>query len=127
MFVHKCLRIMYKMVHSITQTMGTTASALLLHCPKVQWSPWLLPLEGFRIPLLNLKLEVCVAGGEILATESIKAAYTRGHGTLVLRGVAKIQSGPRSKRRAGRSGKQSSIIITELPYQISKASDFGLM
>lgn len=76
---------------------------------------------------MNLKLEVCVAGGEILATESIKAAYTIGHGTLVLRGVAKIQSGPRSKRRAGRSAKQSSIIITELPYQISKASDFGFM
>lgn len=52
-------------------------------------------------------------GGLILGMEGIKAAYATGKGRVTLRGVTRIE-----EIRGGRY----CIIITELPYQVNKAS-----
>lgn len=51
--------------------------------------------------------------GEIYDPEAIKAAYATGRGSIIMRGKAKIEE--------GKSGKQQ-IIISEIPYQVNKAS-----
>ena len=53
-------------------------------------------------------------GGIIVGREGIESAYGTGRGRLVVRGVAHIEE-------AGKSGKHE-IIITEIPYQVNKAS-----
>ncbi len=52
-------------------------------------------------------------GGIIMGTEGILQAYSTGRGRIVLRGVAQIE-----EIRNGRFR----IVITELPYQVNKAS-----
>ncbi|HLO32851.1 MAG TPA: DNA gyrase subunit A [Anaerolineales bacterium] len=52
-------------------------------------------------------------GGIIVGREGIEAAYGTGRGRLVVRGVAHIEE--------GKSGRHE-IIITEIPYQVNKAS-----
>jgi DNA gyrase subunit A len=54
-------------------------------------------------------------GAMILGNEGIKAAYATGRGRLVMRGVAEIEEMP---SRPGRYR----INITEIPYQVNKAS-----
>ncbi|HEX6034735.1 MAG TPA: DNA gyrase subunit A [Anaerolineales bacterium] len=52
-------------------------------------------------------------GGIIVGREGIESAYGTGRGRLVVRGVAHIEE--------GKSGRHE-IIITEIPYQVNKAS-----
>jgi DNA gyrase subunit A len=56
-------------------------------------------------------------GGEIIDNGGIKEAYSTGRGGITIRGVAQIEEMPATKGRRRRQG----IIITELPYQVSKA------
>lgn len=57
-------------------------------------------------------------GGEIVSTEGIAEAYTQGRGSIVMRGVARFEEIPASQRRRSKTA----IIITELPFQVNKAS-----
>lgn len=61
-------------------------------------------------------------GGEIVGTEGIREAYTTGKGSISLRGVAKIEE--ISRRAVGKSKTQhrTAIVVTELPFQVNKAS-----
>ncbi len=52
-------------------------------------------------------------GGVIVGREGIAQAYATGHGRLVVRAMAHIEE---------MSGGRSRIVITELPYQVNKAS-----
>lgn len=52
-------------------------------------------------------------GGSIYNAEEIKQAYTTGKGRVVMRGEAKIEEGKKGDFK---------IIITELPYQVNKAT-----
>ena len=52
-------------------------------------------------------------GGIIVGREGIESAYGTGKGRLVVRGMAHIEEG---------SGGRYEIIITEIPYQVNKAS-----
>lgn len=53
-------------------------------------------------------------GGSIYNAEEIKQAYTTGKGRVVMRGEAKIEEGKKDGL--------FKIIITELPYQVNKAT-----
>lgn len=52
------------------------------------------------------------SAGFILGRDGIRNAYTKGRGSVVMRGKAEIEKGP---------GNKTQIIITELPYQVNKA------
>ncbi|MGC9525963.1 MAG: DNA gyrase/topoisomerase IV subunit A [Limnospira sp.] len=56
-------------------------------------------------------------GGEIVATEGITDAYTHGRGSIVMRGIARIEQVP----TAGRRRTKTAIVVTELPFQVNKA------
>ncbi len=53
-------------------------------------------------------------GGIILGQEGIKSAYATGHGRVVVRARANVTDGS--------DGGRSQIVVTELPYQINKAT-----
>ncbi len=57
-------------------------------------------------------------GGEILISNGIKETYTKGRGSITMRGIAHIEEINPGKGKHKRSG----IVITELPYQLNKAS-----
>ena len=57
-------------------------------------------------------------GGEILKSNGIKETYTKGRGSITMRGIAHIEEINPGKGKHKRSG----IIITELPYQLNKAN-----
>ncbi|MGB3191694.1 MAG: DNA topoisomerase (ATP-hydrolyzing) [Limnoraphis sp.] len=57
-------------------------------------------------------------GGEIVSTDGIAEAYTQGRGSIVMRGVAKIEQVPTAQRRRTKTA----IVVTELPFQVNKAS-----
>jgi len=52
-------------------------------------------------------------GGMILGSEEIKSAYAKGKGLVTIRAKAHIEEGSHGRQR---------IIITQLPYQVNKAS-----
>ena len=56
-------------------------------------------------------------GAQIVGSQGIRDAYTTGRGSVVMRGVAEIET----LERRGRPDREA-IIITELPYQTNKAS-----
>ena len=56
-------------------------------------------------------------GGEILYSDSIVDAYTKGKGSIVMRGVANIEEVPTAKGKRTKTA----IVVTELPYQVNKA------
>jgi DNA gyrase subunit A len=56
-------------------------------------------------------------GAQILGTSSIKEAYATGRGSIVMRGVANIET----LEYKGRPDREA-IIITELPFQTNKAA-----
>lgn len=58
-------------------------------------------------------------GGAIYDATSLKEVYSTGRGRITVRGIAEIVDGDKGLP-AGRQGK-SSIIITEIPYQVNKA------
>jgi DNA gyrase subunit A len=63
-------------------------------------------------------------GGEILLDAGVSEAYERGSGGVILRGKAVIEGGG-GAGTAGPAAK-SQIVITEMPYQVSKArAPFG--
>jgi DNA gyrase subunit A len=51
------------------------------------------------------------SSGIIMGREGIKSAYKTGRGTIIVRAKAEIEE----------TGKKTSIIVTELPYQVNKA------
>ena len=52
-------------------------------------------------------------GGIIYGYDGVKEAYTKGRGRIVVRAKANIETG---------KGDRQSIIVTEIPYQVNKAS-----
>jgi DNA gyrase subunit A len=56
-------------------------------------------------------------GGQILGRAGIKEAYTLGRGSIIMRGVAQIET----VEQRGRPDKEA-IIVTQLPYQTNKAA-----
>ena len=56
-------------------------------------------------------------GGEILLGSGIKETYLKGKGSIPMRGLAHIEETKPSKGKH----KRSAIVITELPFQLSKA------
>lgn len=52
-------------------------------------------------------------GGQIFGKEEIISAYSQGKGPILMRGKAEIEE---------EKGKKTKIIITEIPYQVEKAS-----
>ncbi|MGE5656766.1 MAG: DNA gyrase/topoisomerase IV subunit A [Actinomycetota bacterium] len=57
-------------------------------------------------------------GGEIVSSEGIADAYTKGRGSIQMRGVARIEEIP-----AGRRGRpRAAIVVTEFPFQVNKAA-----
>jgi DNA gyrase subunit A len=56
-------------------------------------------------------------GGQILGRAGIKEAYTLGRGSIIMRGVAQIET----IEQRGRPDKEA-IIVTQLPYQTNKAA-----
>jgi DNA gyrase subunit A len=56
-------------------------------------------------------------GAQILGRTGIREAYTTGRGSIIMRGVAQIET----IEHRGRPDREA-IIITELPYQTNKAA-----
>jgi len=56
-------------------------------------------------------------GGEIVSTDGIIDAYTKGRGSIPIRGVATIEQVPTSRGRRTKTA----IVVTELPFQVNKA------
>src|SRR5207245_7811571 len=55
-------------------------------------------------------------GGIILGHSGIRAAYTQGRGSIVMRGKVKIET---------LRGEREAIIVSEIPYQVNKAAMAG--
>ena len=56
-------------------------------------------------------------GGEIVGTDGIIDAYTKGRGSIPIRGVATIEQVPTARGRRTKTA----IVVTELPFQVNKA------
>ncbi|MGB3510037.1 MAG: DNA topoisomerase (ATP-hydrolyzing) [Microcoleaceae cyanobacterium] len=56
-------------------------------------------------------------GGEIVSTDGIIDAYTKGRGSIPVRGVATIEEVPTGRGRRTKTA----IVVTELPFQVNKA------
>ena len=56
-------------------------------------------------------------GAQIIGSQGIRDAYTTGRGSVIMRGVATIET----QENRGRPDRET-IIITELPYQTNKAA-----
>ena len=56
-------------------------------------------------------------GGEIVSTDGIIDAYTKGRGSIPIRGVATIEQVPTGRGRRTKTA----IVVTELPFQVNKA------
>ena len=59
-------------------------------------------------------------GGEIVETKGIRDAYLTGRGIIKVRGVAKVETLYLKKKK--RRKERTAVVITELPYQVNKAS-----
>ena len=57
-------------------------------------------------------------GGEVLVGNGIRETYLKGKGSIPMRGITHIEEIVRGKGKH----KKNAIIITELPYQVSKAN-----
>ena len=56
-------------------------------------------------------------GGEVLLSSGLRETYLRGRGSIPMRGIAHIEEVQPGKGRH----KRNAVVITELPYQLSKA------
>ncbi|MDT9338559.1 DNA topoisomerase 4 subunit A [Trichodesmium erythraeum 21-75] len=56
-------------------------------------------------------------GGEIVSTDGIIDTYTKGRGSIPMRGVATIEQVPTGRGRRTKTA----IVVTELPFQVNKA------
>jgi DNA gyrase subunit A len=64
-------------------------------------------------------------GGEIIGLKGARDFYTTGHGSIQVRGKAIIEKPKESTSAATKQGERkakSTIIVTELPYMVNKAS-----
>ena len=57
-------------------------------------------------------------GGEIVATEGIVDAYTKGRGSIAVRGVASVEEVPGNRKIRTKTA----IVVTEFPFQVNKAA-----
>ncbi len=57
-------------------------------------------------------------GGELLIGSGIKETYLKGKGSIPMRGICHVEEINRGKGKH----KKNAVIITELPYQVSKAN-----
>src|SRR6476620_4922698 len=57
-------------------------------------------------------------GGEIVATEGIVDAYTKGKGSISVRGVAGVEEVPGNRKVRSKTA----IVVTEIPFQVNKAA-----
>src|SRR6476469_6336119 len=57
-------------------------------------------------------------GGEIVATEGIVDAYTKGRGSIAVRGVAGVEEVPGNRKVRTKTA----IVVTECPFQVNKAA-----
>ncbi|HEY9611279.1 DNA topoisomerase (ATP-hydrolyzing) [Allocoleopsis sp.] len=58
-------------------------------------------------------------GGEIVEIGGIREAYSTGRGSILVRGVARIEEIAAGRGR--RQQRRSAIVVNELPYQVNKA------
>ncbi|NEN99195.1 MAG: DNA topoisomerase 4 subunit A [Moorea sp. SIO1F2] len=58
-------------------------------------------------------------GGEIVAAEGIRDAYTTGRGSIPIRGITKLET---IQVGRGKRGQRRAIVVSELPYQVHKAA-----
>ncbi|OKH26179.1 DNA gyrase subunit A [Hydrococcus rivularis NIES-593] len=79
----------------------------LLHNPQMSDADLMRYIPGPDFP----------TGGQILGRIGIKEAYTTGRGSIIMRGVAQIET----IEQHGRPDREA-IIITQLPYQTNKAA-----
>ncbi|NJK76099.1 MAG: DNA topoisomerase 4 subunit A [Microcoleus sp. SU_5_6] len=56
-------------------------------------------------------------GGEIVATEGIFDAYTKGRGSITVRGVTSVEEVPGNRKIRTKTA----IVVTEFPFQVNKA------
>lgn len=57
-------------------------------------------------------------GGEILATEGIIDAYTKGRGSIAVRGVVRVEEVPGNRKIRTKTA----LVVTEFPFQVNKAA-----
>lgn len=57
-------------------------------------------------------------GGEIVSTEGIIDAYTKGRGSIAVRGVAGVEEVPGNRKVRTKTA----IVVTEFPFQVNKAA-----
>jgi DNA gyrase subunit A len=79
----------------------------LIHNPEISDTELMKYIKGPDFP----------TGGQIIGHAGIKEAYTTGRGSIIMRGVAEIET----IQQRGRQEKEA-IIVTQLPYQTNKAS-----
>ena len=72
------------------------------------------PEERFRILLQSIPGPDFPSGGTIVGREGIYRAYREGRGNVVVRGRATVEE--------HKKGDRVSIVVTEIPYQVNKAS-----
>ncbi|NES44751.1 DNA topoisomerase (ATP-hydrolyzing), partial [Moorena sp. SIO2C4] len=58
-------------------------------------------------------------GGEIVAAEGIRDAYTTGRGSIPIRGITKLETIQVGRKKRGQ---RRAIVVSELPYQVHKAA-----
>lgn len=56
-------------------------------------------------------------GGEIVVTDGIYDAYTKGRGSITVRGVASVEEVPGNRKIRTKTA----IVVTEFPFQVNKA------
>jgi DNA gyrase subunit A len=57
-------------------------------------------------------------GGEIVAAEGIVDAYTKGRGSIAVRGVVQVEEVPGNRKVRTKTA----IVVTEFPFQVNKAA-----
>lgn len=57
-------------------------------------------------------------GGEIVATEGIVDAYTKGRGGIAVRGVVRVEELPGNRKVRTKTA----LVVTEFPFQVNKAA-----
>ncbi|MBU1682870.1 DNA gyrase subunit A [Patescibacteria group bacterium] len=87
--------------HNLTEVMGAVMH--LIDNPEADIDDLMEFIKGPDFP----------TGGMIYDTEAIKTAYATGRGSVIMRGKADIEE---------MKGGRHQIIITEIPYQVNKAS-----
>ena len=93
---------------------------LLMMCCSLHWLPAVTGRSS--IGICNCTAQLMAAGGEILATTSVQAAYHEGRGSITVRGKVAVETDSGAGRRGSKGRRKGGdlIVITELPYQTNK-------